>query len=88
MAILGGIAKFILKIFLSGLFGKMTSDIENESKNTKEAAKQAVTTEEEASAVEKKIIKVQAAVVIERDKPKPVDDPFDTDKWNSGESKP
>lgn len=84
MVFLGSIAKFILKIFLGGLYGRLTSDIENEAKNKQEAAKQAIKTTEEASEVEKTIIKKQATILIERDRPKPVDDPYDTDRWNGG----
>ena len=82
MPILSSIGTWILKLFLSGLFNKVMTKIEMEAEAKKQQALLQAQTTEEAAKVEIEIAKKQAQAAIDATQPKPVDDPFNTDKWN------
>ena len=83
MSIVTGVLQWVLKIFLGGLFNKVMTQIEDQAEHTKEAAVAHAESTEAAATVEVDIVKKQAAVEkAYKDAPKPVDDPFNADRWN------
>jgi len=85
MGFLSSIGTWLLKIFLGGLFNKVMTQIEDAAEHTRESAELHAETTEEAAKAEIDIVKKQ--VEVERaykEAAKPVDDPFNVDRWNSG----
>lgn len=85
MSILSGIAKFILKILLQGLWSSEMTKVEEEGKQQAQAGKAYADSVEESSAVEVDIAKAHGQMTKEKDKPKDVVDPFGVNDWNRGE---
>jgi len=85
MTIVTGILQWVLKIFLGGIFNKVMTRIEDQAEHTKEAAVIHAESAEAAAKVEIDVVKKQ--VEVERaykEAPKPVDDPFNVDRFNKG----
>ncbi len=85
MGILLGIGQWLLKILLGGLFNKVMTRIEDQAEHTKQAAVVHAESTEAAAKVEVDVVKKQ--VEVERaykEAAKPVDDPFNVDRFNKG----
>jgi hypothetical protein len=83
MNFLGWVAQWLLKIFLSGLFNKVMTRIEEEAKRTKDAGILHAESTVEAKDAEVEMVKAQAKAAAEPVVKKP-DDPFGADDWNKG----
>ncbi len=84
MGILLGIGQWLLKILLGGIFNKVMTQIEDKAEHTKQAAVEHAESTEAAAQVEIQVVKDQAAVESAYKEPKPVDDPFNVDRFNKG----
>lgn len=83
MGILTAIGEWILKIFLGGLFGQANTRLEEENKQTRDAAVLHAESTKEAAKVEIDIAKAQEVVKDKyRDQKNDPDDPFHVNDWN------
>lgn len=82
--ILSGVLKFVLQIFLQGLFKQVLTQIEDEAQAKVDAGKLHEESVQESANTEVKISQDQAAVDHKYDTQKPdPEDPFHVDGWNA-----
>ncbi len=85
LSILGGLGRWLLKLFLGGLYGKVITQAEDEGQHKLDAAVIHAQTTNDAAKTEVQIVKDQAAVKEKQDSlPPDPKDPFNNTDWNSG----
>lgn len=84
MSILQALGTWILKLFLSGLFNKVMTKVEEDARRTKDAAILHAESTRDAAATEAAVAKRQAEEAHKASLPKPANDPFGVDEWNGG----